>query len=46
MFCGAMPYNRSAVLIALELRLAFGFEGGDSFAVILGTCRHTHGAGD
>ena len=35
-----------AVSVALELRRAFGLEGGDSFAVILGTRRHAHGASD
>ena len=35
-----------AVSVALELRRAFGFEGGDSFAVILGTRRHAHWGSD
>ena len=34
------------ISVTLELRLAFGLEGSDSFAVILGTGRHAHGAGN
>jgi hypothetical protein len=45
--CGPVFRRRSAdVSVALELRWAFGLEGGDSFAVILGTRRHAHGASD
>ena len=47
--CQRMPHSAVydlAVSVTLELRRAFGLEGGDSFAVILGTRRHAHGASD
>ena len=37
---------KNTVSIALELRWAFGLEGGNSFTMVLGACRHAHRASD